>query len=173
MKIPAPPPATSADDLDLEAVMRAVHVLDRVGAEQDGRYLHWDELRHRSPPHREVSREDWWHAVRWARLQIARDLPLADPRGKPFTFSMTDTIQRLVHEVDRDASGRVAFPEDVTHPATRDRYVISSLSEEAITSSQLEGAVLAWKSSIGPTNGSIACSGTTSIRAIWSRSSWK
>ncbi len=39
-----------------------------------------------------------------------------------------------------DTGGRIAFPEQVTDPHTRDRYIISSLMEEAITSSQLEGA---------------------------------
>jgi Fic family protein len=53
---------------------------------------------------------------------------------------MTDTVQRLVHEVDRDASGRIELPEDVTNKGTRDRYVVSSLIEEAFRSSQLEGA---------------------------------
>lgn len=60
--------------------------------------------------------------------------------GRPFTFAMTDTVQRLVHELDRDASGRIELPEPVTDRATRDRYIVHSLIEEAITSSQLEGA---------------------------------
>ena len=53
---------------------------------------------------------------------------------------MPDTVQRLVHEVDRDASGRIELPEDITNHATRDRFVVSSIMEEAIRSSQLEGA---------------------------------
>lgn len=34
----------------------------------------------------------------------------------------------------------IGVPEPVTNPATRDRYVVNSLIQEAITSSQLEGA---------------------------------
>jgi len=107
--------------------------------EQDGKYLHWDELRHR-PPLSGLSHERWWSMVTLARAQLARKLALTDEDGKPFTFAMTDTILRLVHEVDRDASGRIELPEDVTNPSTRDRYVVSSLIEEAFRSSQLEGA---------------------------------
>ena len=33
------------------------------------------------------------------------------------------------------------MPEQITNPDTRDRYCVSSLIEEAITSSQIEGAV--------------------------------
>jgi Fic family protein len=107
--------------------------------EQDGRYLHWEELRHRPAPHG-ITSEAWWWAVRQARRQLGRPLMLRDQNGAPFTFAMTDTGQRLVHEIDRDASGHIALPEDVTNPATRDRYIVSSLIEEAFRSSQLEGA---------------------------------
>jgi Fic family protein len=51
-----------------------------------------------------------------------------------------DEIFRLTEEISRRASGMIAVPEPVTNPATRDRYVVNSLIEEAITSSQLEGA---------------------------------
>jgi Fic family protein len=46
----------------------------------------------------------------------------------------------MLHAIDRDASGRIAVPDSITNPQTRDRYIQSSLIEEAITSSQLEGA---------------------------------
>lgn len=42
--------------------------------------------------------------------------------------------------MDQEASGRITIADTVTNPATRDRYVLTSLIEEAITSSQLEGA---------------------------------
>jgi Fic family protein len=108
-------------------------------AEQGGRYLHWDELRHR-PSRPGLSHQEWWSAIKLARHQLSRQLPLRAEGGAPFSFLMTDTVQRLVHEVDRDASGRIELPEDVTNQSTRDRYVVSSLIEEAFRSSQLEGA---------------------------------
>lgn len=42
--------------------------------------------------------------------------------------------------MDRDASGSIRADAPITTDANRDRYIISSLFEEAITSSQLEGA---------------------------------
>jgi len=109
------------------------------GPEQDGRYLHWDELRHRPPP-QGLDHRTWWRAVRLSRAQLSRPLPLVDEFQRPFTFAMTDTIQRAVHEIDREATGHFELPEDVRTSASRDRYVVHSLIEEAITSSQLEGA---------------------------------
>jgi len=107
--------------------------------EQDGKYLHWEELR-RQPARKEITHEQWWAIVGLARQNIRKILPFADNAGRPFGFGMTDTVQRLVHEVDREASGRIELPEDVTNPAIRDRYIVSSLIEEAFRSSQLEGA---------------------------------
>lgn len=137
MKIPQVPPETHAPD------WKALEVLtDRpelVRPELEGRYLHWDEIRHRPAPEG-LSHETWWQLIKLARRQQSRWLPLTDPRGRPFGFAMTDSAQRAVHEIDRDASGRIHLPEDVANRSTRDRYVVSSLIEESIRSSQLEGA---------------------------------
>jgi Fic family protein len=107
--------------------------------EQDGSYLNWEELKYRKPPGN-VSPEQWWQLVKLARLSSKRLIPGFTGNKLPFTFGMTDGIQRMVHEIDRDASGKIELPEDVTNKSTRDRYVMSSLIEEAFRSSQLEGA---------------------------------
>jgi len=107
-------------------------VFDRVPEGADGAYLHWDELRHKDPPPG-VTREQWW-----GLLKLRRD---HQPGLRvPFRVAMIDAIQRAVHEIDRDASGRITLPEDVTNHGTRDQYVASPLYEEAFRSSQLEGA---------------------------------
>lgn len=137
MKLPQIPPDTSL--LTGQALGLLTSRQDLVRPEIDGRYLHWDELRHRSPPD-ELTHETWWQLIKLARFQQSRLLPLTDPHGRPFSFAMTDSAQRAVHEIDRDASGRIDLPEDVANRSTRDRYVVSSLIEESIRSSQLEGA---------------------------------
>lgn len=106
---------------------------------QSGKYLHWDELRHRTPPEG-FTHEEWWAGVKFARMNMAHPLSLKDADGQAFTYSMPDPVLERVHEIDQRASGRIEISELVTNPSTRDRYVVSSLMEEAITSSQLEGA---------------------------------
>src|SRR5690606_12089928 len=64
-----------------------------------------------------------------------------DLDGNHFVFSVPDGITESLHRIDLDAGGMVSVPESITNPQTRDRYLVSSLMEEAITSSQLEGAV--------------------------------
>ena len=105
-----------------------------------GRYLHWDEMRHRTPPSG-LTLEEWWLGTAASRNVIARPLPLTSVKGEPFRFSNVDQIQEMVHRIDQQAGGRIETDDVVTTLQSRDRYLVSSLrAEEAITSSLLEGA---------------------------------
>jgi len=103
-------------------------------------YRHWDELKHRVPPEK-LSRDQWWLSLKYQRSFKMSGLPLRDRMGKAFLFSVPDIIAKQLHQIDLGAGGRIGMPEPVTNPETRDQYLIRSLMEEAITSSQLEGAV--------------------------------
>ena len=103
------------------------------------RYLHWSELRHRKAPEG-LSSEGWWLAVKMARLSMRHVLPLADKGGEPFWFCDSGYLHRMLHQIDQSAGGRVELPADLVNPTNRERYLVDSLIEEAITSSQLEGA---------------------------------
>ena len=105
----------------------------------DGRYQHWDELRHRKPPEG-LTHEEWWLGLKMRRQTSNRAIPLKDCRGENFQFTVPDLVTDLLHQIDRGAGTFVEMPENVTNTEQRDRYVIRSLMEEAITSSQLEGA---------------------------------
>jgi len=104
------------------------------------KYLHWDKLRHLTPP-AELSHEEWWLLLKLGRQEGIRQVGLRDRKGVPFQFAMPDLIVEDLHQIDLGAGGSVGMPEQITNPQTRNRYLIRSLMEEAITSSQLEGAV--------------------------------
>lgn len=74
-------------------------------------------------------------------MAAARTLPLVDTSGRPFTYNLPDEVMRLSEGLARRASGVVGIAERVTGDANRTKYLVSSLMEEAISSSQLEGAV--------------------------------
>lgn len=105
-----------------------------------GEYVHWDKLRHLEPPDGLTS-EEWWAQIKFGRLAGVRALPLSDARGEPFTYATPDEVLRLLHYVDQRCSGEIAMPEAVTaDDQAKHRYLVNSLMEEAIRSSQLEGA---------------------------------
>jgi Fic family protein len=105
----------------------------------DSPYLHWDQLRHRVPP-TGLTSEQWWLALRMRRSQSARELALYQASGEPFTYVLTDKILKAGEEISRRAGGsRERTPG--TSPSGRETFMVHSLVEEAMTSSQLEGAV--------------------------------
>lgn len=126
-----PPPERRFEDL-LEGLEHEGDV------RHDAEYLHWDKLRHLDPPGR-LSHRQWWAVLKHRREQ--RELPLRDTDGRPFTFSLPDELLRLLHVVDQRCAGEIGSDAVVTGDAQAvRRYLVNGLMEEAIRSSQLEGA---------------------------------
>jgi hypothetical protein len=103
-----------------------------------GEYVHWDKLGHLNPP-RDLTHAEWWFGLK-LRRQGAKPISLEDKTGSNFVFNVVDPLPESLHHVDSLAFGAIRQPEPLTNPATRDRYLVRSLIEESITSSQLEGA---------------------------------
>lgn len=120
---------------------RLIGALDaRRAAGSNGGYLHWDKLRHLTPPSG-LSHEEWWLAIKLARKLSLEEIPLRDTAGVSFSYGTPRAVQRLLHHVDQRCSGEIAMAEVVTtDEQARHRYLVNSLMEEAIRSSQLEGA---------------------------------
>ncbi len=141
MHKPVPPPRFqdlfATVTTDPEKFKDLITRVPRTGSRD--RYLPWDEFRRRPTPDG-ISHEEMWFVVKLARMTMQRTLPLEDQNGDAFTYAVPDEVLRGIEAINRDASGHIAISEQVTNPTTRDRYVVSSLIEEAITSSQLEGA---------------------------------
>lgn len=134
------PPTTN----DLVEKLGAEAVIDAVEAAADGsgdvRCLHWDKLRHLEPPDGLTS-EQWWLQIKLARRSKQRELPLTDPGGRPFSYGLLDSMLRGLHHIDQRCAGEVAMDEVVISERRADRrFLVNSLMEEAIRSSQLEGA---------------------------------
>ncbi|MEN8148471.1 MAG: Fic family protein [Planctomycetota bacterium] len=144
VKIPKTPPPVKdrlaiLHDPNAISALAILVVKRTVTATPHGKYLHWDELLHRQPPEG-LSHEMWWAAIRLVRAQTEKQLPLPDKQGGAFSYTSPDPVLELLQKIDRDASGNITLSEEATSPESRDRYIVSSLIEEAITSSQLEGA---------------------------------
>ena len=144
MKVPMRPPLVK----DVLGDMRSKGAAERlakiyaqgIGPAPDGKYRHWHTLRHVQPPD-DLTIEEWWAAIKIARFQMRRPVALRDKEGNPFHYTLADPVLEMLHRIDKSATGTIRLPEPVVNPGTRDRYVQRSLIEEAITSSQLEGAV--------------------------------
>jgi Fic family protein len=137
---PAPTISEMLESVVEKRAQRLPELLSR-GLVEDGRdYVHWDKLRQLRPPG-DLSLEEWWLLIKWGRQNLQRVIPLTDPAGRPFVYGVPDLVARRLHYVDQRCAGEVAMSEVVTADAhARQQYLVNSLMEEAIRSSQLEGA---------------------------------
>ncbi|WP_404415440.1 Fic family protein [Marinospirillum sp.] len=140
MKLPLTPP-------DLEVLLPALTgpqlmqlVTQPLGpGDMKGRYLHWDKLRHLVPPEG-MTPEVYWAAIKQTRKRLYRSIPLKDKAGSPLVFCIPETLMQKILWISEQATGSIEGDARVRDPKTRQQYLISSLMEESISSSQLEGA---------------------------------
>lgn len=126
------------DALPAERILELVQ--QRRDLKDGPEYLHWDKLRHLDPPEG-LSHDEWWLLVKWNRRSLLRSLPVTDSEGTRFVYSTPDLVLRRLHYVDQRCSGEIKMSAVVTaDEQARQRYLVNSLMEEAIRSSQLEGA---------------------------------
>jgi Fic family protein len=139
MRLPKIPPTTAElyDDLPQDRARAAFQA--GVDAMTDGRYLHWDELLRRLPP-AGLTHAQWWFGIKLARASPRSVVPLESVDGITFDLMATNLVQERLHEIDLSLGGSISMPSELANPEQKDRYYVSSLIEEAITSSQLEGA---------------------------------
>lgn len=98
------------------------------------RYLYWDDLIYRVKD--ESERAQIWTAMKMFRSQKTEHVPYPHIS---MNYCITPSIQRSLHLYDRYLSGTIQIQNKSLH--LDKRYIVSSLIEEAIASSILEGAV--------------------------------
>lgn len=100
------------------------------------KYLYWDKVKYQETP-TSIKKEILWAAVKLSRSLHAKRINF----GKyTFSYNTTNNIQKNLHDFDLNIGGQLGsrglIPEE-----DKKRYLVSSIMEEAIASSQLEGAV--------------------------------
>jgi len=137
MKLPVPAPQLAdliGNEADLDRLLQ-----QGIGPEVAGVYEHWDHLRHLEPP-AGLTSQAWWAGIKLARLGRARRIALFDKQRHAFTVSLTDIMLRKLHFLDREAAGLILGADQDDASSIQRRHLERALIEEAMTSSQLEGA---------------------------------
>jgi Fic family protein len=107
----------------------------------EGSYIHWDDLI-RKKLNSELTNEEYWFGLKFHRSAQKRKISLVDKDNMPFSFLLTDNILKDLHTIDLHTAGNIeSFFPSLLNSENKERYLISSLIEEAITSSQIEGAI--------------------------------
>ncbi|RLA44571.1 MAG: Fic family protein [Gammaproteobacteria bacterium] len=147
-RIPEPPPGIelylqSLADGEKPGVMletiQKIHSHTVGPVDTKARYLHWDKLKYIEPPEG-YTPDLYWHAMKASRAAIRRDLPFVDKHEARFWFCMPDPLLAQVMWISEQASGTLVGEPALTDDKAKQRHIINSLTDEAIYSSQLEGA---------------------------------
>ncbi len=142
MKIPEKPPAWLKAFRNLPpkamgffATTTGRKLLAGIGNE----YLHWEKVKYKKIP-KYMEPSQVWAIVKATRLQGQRSFSLNSASGKEFWYSLPDSVHRELHLFDSFAAGHLGLDTSELSGDAKHRYLVSSLMEEAIASSQIEGA---------------------------------
>ena len=142
MKPVAAPPdfrkVLSADPTRMIELLSRDDIKELIQRSND-RYLHWHDFRFRPMP-KGLTPEMGWSLLKISRLGQIKRIGLTGMDGADFGYWLPDGVQRELHFIDQNATGQILVDEPAIGQTDRDRYVLSSLMEEAIASSMLEGA---------------------------------
>ena len=105
-------------------------LIDKVNAN----YEYWDSVKYKRIPSPYTNIDLWSYVV---AERSKHDIPAWNKYG--IHFSLTNMMQRQCHEMDMNFGGY--WGNSSILPENKERYLLSSLMEEAISSSQMEGAV--------------------------------
>lgn len=104
------------------------------------RYLYWDSARYKEPSPKEVSKEDLWAIVKFFRASSSLRTTIKDEKGKVFTWSKLGYFEEFFHEIDMNTGGELFVEKSGVNKANKQKLITRGIMEEAIASSQLEGA---------------------------------
>lgn len=111
----------------------------KIIAQSNEKYLHWDEFRYKFKDQTD-DLEVAWAAVKFSRQFGQREIPHLDGTFNPFILNVTFDQQKVLSFIDRYSGGLVLSSEPLPSGADKENLIISGLMEEAINSSQMEGA---------------------------------
>lgn len=97
-------------------------------------YEYWDDVKYKRCP-KGVSNEELWTQVKLTRFQSNVDVW----KKYSIRFGLTNKMQRMCHEFDMNFGGSWGA-DSVIPEESKERCLVSSLMEEAIYSSMIEGA---------------------------------
>ncbi|MBN2690152.1 MAG: Fic family protein [Gammaproteobacteria bacterium] len=98
-------------------------------------YLYWDKMRHKEPAPNKFTKEELWLIVKMQRELNQLQSVIKDSTGQAFNWSKLDYFADFLHEADH------AIGEDsLFERLNKKKLLMRGLMDEAIASSQLEGA---------------------------------
>ena len=102
-------------------------------------YLYWTKIKYKIPP-AGLTNIEFWVVLKQIRQLLSILTPIKAENGNFFTWVKTPIVDEYLHKIDMYTGGQIFAPYETIMGQTKQKFVSRGIIEEAIASSQLEGA---------------------------------
>ena len=102
-------------------------------------YLYWDKIKYKQLP-KGISPEEFWVSVKFTRKNLAIKSEIKSENGKYFTWIRLLGTEEFFHKIDLNTGGSFFTIKENVDEKNKQKLIFRGVMEEAIASSQLEGA---------------------------------
>lgn len=129
-------PEVKVDENAFELLYKNVDIAALVNKVNE-EYYYWDKVKYLAAPH-SITKDQIWSLAKFYRNSACNQVRFGNYRFKWFVSN--NRMQRMLHQFDLNIGGSLAAG-GLIPKEEKDRYLVNSIMEEAIASSQIEGAV--------------------------------
>lgn len=139
--LPKPNLSEISDKKMVEALSgkKSAEIFDFIKRMSSSEYLYWDTLQYKEPSPEGVPKELLWKIVKFFRKSRIKT-SIATAKGEYFGWSRLDYFEEFFHELDLHTGGELFVEQGDIYRANKQKLITRGTMEEAIASSQLEGA---------------------------------
>lgn len=102
-------------------------------------YVYWDKFKYYPFP-KGIKPEEAWTLLKFSSRLSSEKTPIKSVNGDNFTYTLTNPLYQKLNYIDTHGAGLLKSLAGKPSDSQTSKYIISSLTEEAIASSQIEGA---------------------------------
>ena len=103
-------------------------------------YLYWDKIKFKEPAPQGISKEGLWQVIKISRKMQSKKTPIRDENGKYFSWIKLSYLEEFFHNLDMNTGGELFTGKAEVDKRNKQKLITRGIMEEAIASSQLEGA---------------------------------
>ncbi len=122
--------------LDISLNSEIIEIIKKANTE----YIYWDKFKYKDFPDG-IKAEDAWGCLKMSRNTSKKITQVKDKDGISFGYWLPDVVLKDLSLIDKRAGGEIlADDPSINDPHSKNRFLVNSIMEESIASSQLEGA---------------------------------
>ena len=103
-------------------------------------YIYWDIAQHKEPTPKDITKEELWKLVKIIRESQSIKSQIKNKDGQNFKWLKLPYLEEFFHELDMNTGGELFVDKNGVNKANKQKLITRGIMDEAIASSQLEGA---------------------------------